>query len=147
MHWPERAGGWTMKKLLTSVVISFVGFIISGPENLVFAQQTSIKLFDARPTFATGPVTSPAEATSFANTSSILIFASGDTAVISSTPDGTGPIVIDNFMTINGVNVCEGVAGQLGFESCFGPFIQDPGDPQVIGMPIETVLTPIPPLM
>ena len=63
--------------------------------------------------------------------------------MISSTPDGTGPIVIDNFMTINGENVCEGVPGQLEPEICFGPRI-DPTEP--IGVPIETVLTPIPPI-
>jgi hypothetical protein len=30
--------------------------------------------------------------------------------------------------------------------SCFGHFIQDPADPGVVGMPIETVLTSIPPI-
>jgi hypothetical protein len=78
-----------------------------GIERLA-AQQVSIKLFDARPTFDTGPETSPAEAIPFASTSLRLNFAPGDTAMISSTPDGTGFIVIDNFMTINSVNVCEG---------------------------------------
>lgn len=131
------------RKLL--FVGSLVLLLVTGIDQ-VFAQQTSIKLFDATPTFGSGPQTSPDEAIPFASTTLILNFAPGDTAVISSTPDGTGPIVIDNFMTINGVNVCVGVEGQLGPESCFGHFIQDPGDPGVIGMPIETVLTPIPPI-
>jgi hypothetical protein len=124
-----------MKKFLACGVILIAG-------NLAFAQQA---LFDARPTFGTGPQTSPAEALSFASTSLILRFKAEDTAVISSTPDGTGSIVMDNFMTINGVNACEGVIGPGG-DSCFGPFIQNPGDPGVVGMPIETVLTSIPPI-
>ena len=111
----------------------------------VFAQQASVTLFDARPTFRTGPQTSPSEAFPFASTTLILSFAPGDTAVISSTPDGTGPLVIDNFMTINGVNVCEGLGGPF-LDSCFGPFLQDPLDPGVIGMPIETVRMPVPPI-
>jgi len=65
----------------------------------------------------------------------------GDTAVIASTPDGNGSIVIDNFLTINGQNACVGVAGQKFKESCFGR-----QGPLVIGQPIETVLTPIPPI-
>jgi hypothetical protein len=128
-------------KRLASALILIAGFMINSH---VFAQQFSIKLFDVRPTFGTGPVKSPAEAEPFAGRFLIFSFAPQDTAVVSSTPDGTGPIVIDNFMTINGVNVCEGVPSQLAPESCFGPFIQDPANPGVIGMPIDTVLTPIP---
>lgn len=103
------------------------------------APQSAIKLFNANPTFSTGLHTSPVEAIPFASTSVILSFAPGDTAVISSTPDGTGPIVIDNFLTINGVNTCEGVAEH----SCFGPLL-NPAQPT--GVPIQTVLTPIPPI-
>ncbi len=110
------------------------------------APQSAIKLFNANPTFNTGPQTSAPEAIPFASTSVILSFAPGDTAFISSTPDGTGPIVIDNFLTISGVNTCEGVPGQIpgqALDSCFGPII-NPSLPT--GMPIQTVLTPIPPI-
>jgi hypothetical protein len=72
-----------------------------------------------------------------------LSFAPGDTAVVSSTPDGTGPIVIDNFMTINGVNACTEVADQRDTVSCFEA-VSNRALPT--GMPIETVLTPIPPI-
>jgi hypothetical protein len=106
-------------------------------------QPVAIKLFDATHTFATGPVTSPVEAIPFASKSLILKFAPDDTAVISSTPDGKGSIVIDNFMTINGVSTCEGVEGQISHESCLGPVI-NPALPT--GDPIEAVLTPIPPI-
>jgi hypothetical protein len=102
-----------------------------------------IKLFNVNPTFSTGPQTSPAEAIPFASTSVLLSFKAGDSAFLSSTPDGTGPIVIDNFLTINGVNTCEGVANQEFPDSCFGPFI-NPDLPA--GVPIQNVLTPIPPI-
>jgi len=63
--------------------------------------------------------------------------------VISSTPDGTGPIAVDNFITINGQNVCAGLGSPAGPESCFGP-ITNPGLPT--GVPIEAVLQPVPPV-
>lgn len=107
------------------------------------APQFATKLFNAKPTFSTGEQTSPAEAIPFENTSVVLSFTLGDTAVLSSTPDGTGPIVIDNFVTINGVSTCKGVASQAFLDSCFGPVI-NPTLPT--GVPIQTVLTPIPPI-
>lgn len=108
--------------------------------DVVSAQQLSIELFDATLTFASGSVTSPADALPTASTSLVLRLGPLDRAVLSSTPDGTGSIVIDNFMTINGVNACALVAGR---DSCFGPII-DPDLP--IGVPIETVLTPVAPI-
>jgi len=131
-----------MKKIICSIALSMFVFLV-GLTNQVSAQQTSIKLFDATPPFGTGPTTSAAVAIPFAITSVILHFTPGDTAVISSTPDGTGPIVIDNFLTINGKNACEGVAGQVFPDSCFGPAIA-PTVPT--GDPIDTILTPIPPI-
>ncbi|WP_337286678.1 calcium-binding protein [Candidatus Methylomirabilis sp.] len=102
-----------------------------------------IKLFDATPTFDTGLNRPVAQARHFASTPAMLNFSSSDSAVISSTCNGTDPIVIDNFLTINGANACLGAPGQLFPESCFGPFL-DPALP--IGVPIQTVLTPIPPI-
>jgi hypothetical protein len=134
-----------MKKIICSITLIMFVFLVGMPMQ-VFAQQTSIKLFDATPVFGTGPVTSPAEAIPFASKSLIIHFAEGDTAVVSSTPDGTGPIVIDNFLTINGQNACVGVEGQAFPDSCFGASIRDLGDPGVVGMPIGTVLTPITPI-
>lgn len=111
------------------------------------AQQVGIKLFDAIPTFPGGPQTSADQATTFMSTSLRVRFAPGDTAFISKNSDGTGDIVIDNFMTINNVqNICEGVEGQAFPDACLGSFIQNPLDPGVIGMPIEAVLTAIPPI-
>ena len=104
---------------------------------------TAIKLSDSNLSFSTGPSTSITEAISYASTSVMLDFIAGDTAVISSTPDGTGPIVIDNFLTINGENVCDNVEGQFFPLNCFGPVI-NPTVPT--GILIQNVLTPIPPI-
>jgi hypothetical protein len=115
----------------------------TGPGSASPRLRISIKLFNASPTFSTSLQTSPAEAIPFASTSVILSFKAGDSAVLSSTPDGTGPIVIDNFLAINGVNTCAGVANQAFADSCFGRII-NPALPT--GVPIQTVLTPIPPI-
>jgi hypothetical protein len=127
-------------KLLVSVAILSACIMTNGP---VFAQNTNrpfpIKLFDERATFATGPVTSPAEALPFAAKFLVFGFAPGDTAVVSSTPDGTGTIVIDNFLTINDENACVGQPG----DNCFGHII-DPNAPS--GVPIRTVLLGVPPI-
>ena len=72
------------------------------------ASDGSTKLWGAVSPYSTGPVTSPALATVEASQSVTLDFSAGDTAVLSSTPDGTGPILTDNFITVNGVNVCPG---------------------------------------
>jgi hypothetical protein len=104
---------------------------------------SSIKLFDAALTAGTGPGTSAAQALPYATRSIVLVKSAGDTAVLSSTPDGTGNIVIDNFITINGKNACEGAVGRLYFDSCFGPVL-DTTLP--VNVPVETVLTPIPPI-
>jgi hypothetical protein len=62
-----------------------------------------ILLFPAQNTFRTG------EGTTFPPPKrQPIIFESGDIAVISAMSDGTGAIVIDNYMTINKVNVCIG---------------------------------------
>ena len=93
--------------LLAFIAIGIVGafFVIQGASaNSV----DSIKLWDAVASYNTGTVTSPALATVEASKSVTLDFEAGDTAILSSTPDGTGPIRTDNFITVNGVDVCVG---------------------------------------
>lgn len=134
-------------RILSVLTASFIVWLFAASSgHPAFAQQVSSKLFDAIPTFSTGPGTSPEQATVFASLTRQIALPQGWVALISSTPDGKGPIVIDNFMNINGRNICEGVAGQAFLESCFGRVIKDPEDPGVVGLPIETVLTPIPPI-
>ncbi|MFL6676341.1 MAG: hypothetical protein ACJ8LG_24010 [Massilia sp.] len=115
----------------------------AGPASAQGGAPVSIKLFEATPVRSGGENTSPDRAIPFGTRSIILTKEAGDSAVLSSTPDGTGGIVIDNFLTINGRNACEGAPGQLYADSCFGPVL-DTALP--INVQIETVLTPIPPV-
>jgi hypothetical protein len=79
----------------------------------------AIKLFDAVPVSNVGTITDPLKALSFGQTQLVLICPPVPLAIISSDVDGTGPIVVDNFLTVNGVNVCP--LG-LGFGNCFQSF-------------------------
>jgi hypothetical protein len=107
--------------------------------------ENNILLFEAQNTF----ISSTGEFKPDKNRQPI-IFEDGDIAVISRTSAlrevGRDFIVIDNFMTINGVNVCKGAAGQQFPDSCFGAEKLNSQDPGVKGKPIEDVLTPIPPI-
>jgi len=66
-------------------------------------------------------------------------------ATLSSTPDGTGDVIVDNFLTMNGVNVCEspgtfdcGSVPTCSF-SCIVNFLGDTGN-------TLTSYTPVPPI-
>lgn len=97
----------------------------------------SILLFDARATELSGPITSYDQAVVFDDTTVELELDGVISAVIASTPDGTGEIVVDNFMLVNGVNVCPG-----NISTCFGGRI-GPDNP---GGPITDALSTIPPI-
>jgi hypothetical protein len=53
---------------------------------------------------------------------------SRSTAVISSTPDGSGGVVTDNVIAVNGQNICTSEEGGGG-RSCFDGFAGSIGDP------------------
>jgi hypothetical protein len=139
----KMVGGLFAKRAICAVVLFLP--LLTGTHRSIAQEFNSIKLFDASPAFATGPETSAAEAVPFSTTTLILNFTANDSAIISSTPDGTGPIVIDNYLTINGVNVCEGVSN-FQAASCVGGYIKNPHNPKVIGKPIEQVLKSVPPI-
>jgi type II secretory pathway pseudopilin PulG len=86
--------------------------VTSDPINIVVAPRplVAIKLWDEVLPFDSGTVTTPAQAVVLAGKSVALDFSPGDTAVLSSTPDGTGPILADNFITINEVITTEPVS-------------------------------------
>jgi hypothetical protein len=96
------------------------------------AHADSVKLFDAVPITSSGPVFTgmgPAQSFSevngaFASEVSVYVVCDAPTrAVISSTADGSGPVVVDNFLTMNGVtNVCASASPSLvqnGVAMCF----------------------------
>ncbi len=95
----------------------------------------TVLLFSPRATFATGPE-SPPSMTVFGRTTQTISFPSGGRAVLSSTPDGTGSFVVDNYISINGSNPCPNRG------SCFSSII----DTTLVGRPIENALRPISPL-
>lgn len=78
------------------------------PASQTSAQTTSIKLFDAVPVVQAGPVTSPDQTIEFGQTELVLVCPTVPSAIIASNPEGTGPVVVDNFLIVNGRNVCPG---------------------------------------
>ena len=111
-HFPTR------RTLVTLILaISILGLFF-GTQVVSAASGGSIKLWDAVASYSTGPTTSPALATVEASKSVTLDFSAGDTAILSSTADGLGNIRTDNFITVNGVNVCNGFV----FDSIFHCF-------------------------
>jgi hypothetical protein len=70
------------------------------------AQTNWIKLFDAAPVTNSGPIRS--QSVTFGQTDLVLACPPVPAATVSSNPEGTGPVVVDNFLTVNGRNVCPG---------------------------------------
>ena len=94
-------------------VILAIGIVGGFPatQGVSAATVSSTKLWDAVSQFNSGPATSEAQAVVLAAKSVTLDLSPGDSAVLSSTADGTGDILADNFISINGVNVCVGGDG------------------------------------
>jgi hypothetical protein len=97
--------------ILRSGVLSMalsVLLVSSLPTSRASAQTNSFKLFDAVPVTPVGPVTHPNLAVEFGQTELILVCPAVPSAIISSDPEGTGSVVVDNFLTVDGRNVCPG---------------------------------------
>lgn len=141
-----------MRTLLVVTASCIVCVLAASSGHPAFAQQASVVLFRANPAVAT-PSTPPDQAKIFDSLALPIDFPAGSVAKLSKNPDGTGAIVIDNFMKINGVNVCEGLGGPAFPESCIGGIqagfhdILRDNPKDVEGMPIDTVLIGINPLM
>src|SRR5262249_38332253 len=85
------------------------------------ASANAVKLFDAVRVTNVGTVTEPHMAVPFAQTQLLLICPPHPAAIISSDVDGTAGIVVDNFITVDGVNVCP-IAAEGGYRNCFQRF-------------------------
>jgi hypothetical protein len=134
------------RTVLLLVFVSVFSFLMSGSP--AFAD--TMKLLDAVPLSyqSLGPAGDPITAIAFAGTSRVL---QCDTlpvqATLSSTADGTGPVVVDNFLTVNGVDVCVGGYYGCGNQnncnvSCFQGFFW--GSP--VGSPASTSYYGVPAL-
>jgi hypothetical protein len=109
-----------MRMIRSSVLPVAAGALLlcALPTPGVFAN--AIKLFDAVPVTKVGPNTDAQTALSFGQTQLVLICPPVPSAIIASDVDGTGPVVVDNFLTVDGLNVCP--AGPGGFGNCFQNF-------------------------
>lgn len=86
---------------------------------------SSVQIFPATDIYDTGNVTTPAQAVSYDTKSIVVDCPTGalPTAIISSTSDGSGSFVVDNFLAVDGVNVCPGAGDTKG---CFTSFVGPP---------------------
>jgi hypothetical protein len=96
----------------------------------------AIKLFSATPVTESAPCFNPwncspvTDRVVFDEAALLLSCRSHPTAVLSSTADGLGPLVADNFIEVNGRNVCTEGTGPGGGGSCFNwPVVWDIGTP------------------
>jgi hypothetical protein len=100
----------TTRWLIVCVVGGTVGLLpLVGSERAWAQVDNVIPLFLSNKTVRTGPETTPAQSISFGSDTFIFDFdPNTQRAVISSMSDGQGPIIIDNFLTLNGRNICLG---------------------------------------
>ena len=94
LHWSVRA------------VMAWVLLVAALPAPEAAAQLRTIKLFDASPVTDSGPIGQAHEAVVFGETALVLACPGVPWAVISGDLQGTGPVVVDNFLLVDGRNVC-----------------------------------------
>src|SRR5437867_2230523 len=108
--------------LLRSTVCVIVAWMLglwAVPAPRASAQIHSIKLFDAVPVTTSGPIVHASEAVAFGETKLVLLCPAVPSAIISSDPFGTAPVVVDNYLMVNGRNVC---VAPITANSCFQAF-------------------------
>jgi hypothetical protein len=108
-----------MKANVSKVMLMMAAVAMMSMSVKSFAD--SVKLFDAHPTYHTGKLTDPSAAINFDETSRVLDCGPGFTAYLSSTPDGNGPIVVDNYITVDNKNACQNAGGNDPY-NCFSNF-------------------------
>jgi hypothetical protein len=115
-------------------------FCVMVMTTISFAQ-TTINLFDPVAITASEPSQPPYDfntATPFGTTSIYLSCPTGATATLSGA--NGGGFIADNFLTVNGTNICPG--GPQG--NCFSAVTADPR--QNLGQPVETSYSPVMPI-
>lgn len=85
---------------------------------------TSLHLFTQTPATDSGPGTGPSQAVAFASYQIVLRCDNPVSAVLASTADGTGQLVVDNFMTVNDTNICTGGIYSQDSENCYSEYSQ-----------------------
>jgi hypothetical protein len=107
----------------------------------------AIRLFRTTPVTESAPCVNPwgcsaeSDRVVFDEATLLLSCRAHPTAVLSSTPDGRGRLVADNFIEVNGRNVCTGGDLSDGVQNCFDwPVVS------VTGTPAMTAYQSVPPL-
>jgi hypothetical protein len=107
----------------------------------------SIKLFRGTPVTESAPCINPLNCSPvtdrvvYDEATLLLSCRSRPTAVLSSTADGRGPLVVDNFIEVNGRNACAGGIIFEGVEQCYNPpFVFN------LGTPALEASQPVPPI-
>jgi hypothetical protein len=118
----DRMGSWKRYRTLSVTATSLAVLAIASMD-AAQANRTAVKLFEDRPV-----TLSPSAPVTFDEVRLQLGCSGRANAVIASTPDGRGGFVVDNVLTVNGVNVCTGQLGH-GEPSCFQGFFGAVGDP------------------
>jgi hypothetical protein len=115
-------GWWRQHRTL---VVTTTGLVVLAIASMGAAQanRTAIKLFEERPV-----TLSPSSDVTFDQVLLQLGCGARASAVIASTPDGRGGLVVDNVLSVNGVNVCTGELAH-GEPTCFEGFSGALGDP------------------
>lgn len=87
---------------------------------IFFSQQAapaSYYIFSQNSVTNSGRIMTPSQAVRVATKSYVITCTEPYSAILSSTPDGLGKVLIDNFLTVNGTNVCPG--GPNASANCF----------------------------
>ncbi|HXJ78036.1 MAG TPA: hypothetical protein VMS64_05060 [Candidatus Methylomirabilis sp.] len=92
---------WSVRSIAACALV-----LAALPAPEAAAQIRTIKLFDASPVTQSGPIGQAHEAVVFGETALVLACPAVPWAVVSSDLQGTGPVVVDNFLTVDGRNVC-----------------------------------------
>jgi hypothetical protein len=109
--------------------------------------QSAMKLFHAAPITISAPCSGPlgcdpvVDRVVFDEAALVLSCKGRPTAVLSSTADGHGRLVVDNFMEVNGVNVCTGGVLGGGVQNCFNEPVNG-----FIGSPALDAYPSVPPI-
>lgn len=103
--------------------------------------QTTIKLFDAASIDFTETSRTFETAIDFGTAEVYLSCPTGGTLTASLSGPNSGPFIVDNYMTVNGTNVCPGNDGQ---GSCFDGVMTDPI--AYLGEPVEVPYLTINPI-
>jgi hypothetical protein len=134
---------WLYREKKMRIILRAISFAVPMVVSCAIGDaqaQGAIKLFDAIPVTKSAPCVNPFDCSPaqdrvvFDETTLLLACKAHPIAILSSTPDGRGGLVVDNFIEVNGTNACPG-------GTCFN----FPANP-VLGMSAADTYTRVPPI-